>query len=737
MTQTSQPNPPPADGIPALLDYKKKLAKVDLSQHSAFWRACRFLKPHAGLMVFSVICALFVGAAVAGSVSAMLPIVNVLSNKGDSVQSWANRQVVERRIGVRVGENPDRLDILRIDKSDVAQQAGMKTGYLLPEGQQGVRETLEKLAEPTLTEADVQLQDGKEVRTVHLPLRPVSTHMQIFRGAAYRLPGADHPILTLGAVFCVLASIAFVGNLARFFQEYVSDKVSILTVNDLRRRLYDHILHVPMEHFTLNGSSDLTSRLAGDTAALQEGFKALLGPSIQEPIKVAFVMGVVLYLDPWMTLFVVAFAPLMAAMIRRFGKKMRRASRQALESSASMIGQIEATLSGIRVVKGSNAEPFERRRYTRIMDELIKQAMKMSRIDAASAPIIESLTILLVGAVLMFAGYRIFVTNQLTSQSFIVMMGSLAFIGESLRRISKINNLLQRSNAAATRVFEVIDLPVERPRYLSTDKHEVVRPREKLPPLRNSVTFEKVTFTYPGATSPAIVEADLTVKAGQSVAVVGRNGSGKTTLLALLPRFYNPDAGRILIDGVDVRDVTLKSLREQISIVTQDSVIFPGTFLDNIAYGVVARDSEGNLVPSVRDQAVAAAKKAHAHEFVMAKPQGYETMLHEMGGGLSGGQKQRICIARAIFRASPILILDEATSQVDAESEELIQQAIEEVMHGRTTFVIAHRWATIRSADAIIVLDKGKIVGQGTHEDLMQRCDAYQQLYERQMQGVA
>jgi subfamily B ATP-binding cassette protein MsbA len=217
---------------------------------------------------------------------------------------------------------------------------------------------------------------------------------------------------------------------------------------------------------------------------------------------------------------------------------------------------------------------------------------------------------------------------------------------------------------------------------------------------------------------------NLTVPRGQSVAVVGRNGSGKTTLLALLPRFYNPDSGRILVDNVDIAGVTLKSLRSQIGIVTQEPILFPGTIAQNIAYG---------LPHASRDEIVSAAKQAFAHEFITEKPNGYDTELTGLGSGLSGGQRQRLCIARAILRRTPILILDEATSQVDAESEHLIQQAIERLMHERTTFVIAHRFSTILSADTIVVLDKGQIVGQGKHDELLKTCETYKNLYERQL----
>jgi subfamily B ATP-binding cassette protein MsbA len=308
-------------------------------------------------------------------------------------------------------------------------------------------------------------------------------------------------------------------------------------------------------------------------------------------------------------------------------------------------------------------------------------------------------------------------------------MACLLAIADSLRRVSKVWNVVQKSNAAGERIFEVLDLPIERGRReghrdKGTEGQREEPARVKLVPIAREIRFEDVTFSYPGAPEPAVVGVSLVVPRGKSVAVVGRNGSGKTTLLALLPRFYEPQSGRILIDDVDIRNATLRSLRSQISIVTQDSVIFPGTIAQNIAYG--------NPL-ATREEIIASAKRAFAHDFILEKPQGYDTLLGELGGQLSGGQKQRLCIARAILRKSPILVLDEATSQVDAQSEHLIQQAIQSVMRERTTFVIAHRFSTILNADEIVVMERGQIVGRGKHDDLLASCETYQQLYERQL----
>ena len=437
----------------------------------------------------------------------------------------------------------------------------------------------------------------------------------------------------------------------------------------------------------------------------------------------------------------------MALLLKKFGKKMRRASRAAMESSSSMLGQIEATLNGVRVVKAAGAERFERHRYTHIMDGLIHQQVRMSFIDTIGAPILESLIMLMAGCIVLFAAYMVLVSGSLAPEAFFAVMGSMAMVAESIRRFSKVNNALQKANASAARIFETLDLPIERDRVArlhtaaarraDASDGQPIAPR-RLPPLQSRIEFQNITFTYPSAHTPAVENVTLSIPRGQSVAVVGRNGSGKTSLLALLPRFYDPQSGRITIDGIDTSRVTLASLRRQISIVTQDSVIFPGTIAQNIAYGNPLASPTAPNTPARRalfEQMQDAAKRAFAHDFISKKPAAYETMLGEMGGQLSGGEKQRLCIARAILRQSPILILDEATSQVDAESEHLIQQAIEQIMHERTTFVIAHRFSTILSADTIVVMERGHVVGQGRHDQLLRTCSVYRQLYERQLHG--
>lgn len=643
------------------------------SKHTDLLRALRFLGPYKRLVAVSILCALMMAGLATIGMSAILPILQVLIN-GQTVSGWMQQKIAA---------------------------AGT----------------------------------------------PTPIHLQIGGWAAQFVP--DYPVSAIAVIFGSITVIVIISNVFRFFQEHLSDRVAIFAVNDMRRHMYDHVLHMPLAWFGRFGTSDVTSRLVNDAAQLQDGFRILLGQTIQAPIFAVASLGLAFWIDWRLTLLIVLFFPAAFWVMRKLGTKVRRAMRAALQKSASMLGQIESTLQGVRVVKSSRAERFERRRYGRIMSQLIREQLRMSRYEAITTPAMETMALIATGLILLVAAWMMFEKKWLEPTSFMMIMIALGAVAEPMRRLSKLNNVIQRSNAAARRMLEIMDLPAERERSQparGTAAKALARPstaRRVLPPIEREIFFDNVSFAYPGVEQNAVDGVTLRVGKGQSVAVVGRNGSGKTTLLALLPRFYDPTSGAVLIDGVDLRQVTLRSLRRQIAIVTQESIVFPGTIAENIAYGHPMANQLSNPAAAdapamklLRGEIEHAARRAFAHDFIIAKPQGYDTPLDGLGSQLSGGQKQRLCIARAILRKAPILILDEATSQVDAESEHLIQQAIENLMHQATTFVIAHRFSTILSADTIVVIDQGRIVGQGRHDALIRTCEVYQQLYERQMIGM-
>jgi ABC-type multidrug transport system fused ATPase/permease subunit len=730
--------------------------KIKGKNHRHFWRACRYLWPYRAKVVVSVASAVFVGLAMTGGLTTMIPIMQVMLS-GDTIQGWVYRHTAAQRLNVKFLPAPTKvvlasgLDAAGLQVGDVITDAEPNPADSPPspfppiagdpatEQSYRAAEILRRIAWTPSSRRDgghIALTVAARNLTVWVPLNRAKWYDAFTLKAVQSLP--LKPVQSVATVFALLAIIAVVGNVARFFQEHLSDQAAILAANDIRQRLYDRVLRIPLSSFTNQGTSDVTSRLITNVDNLQDGFKTVLGQSIQEPIKAMMAFVFALCVSWRLTIFIIILAPLMALMMKKFGKKMRRASRAALRSSSVLLGQVEGTLVGIRVVKGFNAEKFERRRYSKILYSLITEMIKMSRIDAISSPVMETMIMVMAGLVVLTGTYMIAERHTLSPGDFIMVMISLAFIAESLRKASKVNNALQKANAAAARVFETLDLPSERQEGLVVARTLVkgdAIPR-KLPPLRSAIEFQDIVFTYPNASTPALNGVSLAVPKGQSIAVVGRNGSGKTTLLALLERFFDPDSGRILIDGIDIRTVSRTSLRQQISLVTQDSCVFPGTFAENIAYGETLANPQAPDSPERRAvwaRIEESSRRAFAHDFIVEKPGGYNMVLEGLGSQLSGGQKQRLCIARAIFHQSPILVLDEATSQVDAESEHLIHQAIEHLIHERTTFVIAHRFSTIISADTIVVMERGRIVGQGKHDELLSTCQIYQQLYERQL----
>jgi ATP-binding cassette, subfamily B, bacterial MsbA len=687
---------------------KEKKRKPD-----AFLRSLRSLWPHRKFVGISICCAFLVGGIFTAGLGTMLPLMQVLIN-GDTIADWVNRKVAEDRLGVRLAEESYEVRPTRIEKKGEAalHQLTVKSAWRI--GGDDSSAILARLSDPA---NDHIAMDVESVGSVELKLKDVPIWYVWARQAAAFMP--RNPVAAIASVLGFILGLSIIGNIMRFFQEYLSEKASILAVRDLRKRLYDHCLHLRLGFFSSQGTSDITHRVTQDALGLQEGMKGILGNSIQEPIKAAMALGFAMFLSWQLTLFIVVFAPVMMVIIRKFGKQIRRAARSALQRSAAMLGQIEASLIGIRVVKANNAERFERRRFSAMLSSLVKDQLRIAKLDAFNTPTFEMLTLVVVCCIVLYAAWLVLIQRTLTTSIFFMVMACLVGIGESLRKTTKINNLVQKANASAMRLFEILDMPTERPKRDGSP-----RKFKSLDPISQSIVFDKIRFTYPGAVNPALCDVTLEVQRGQSIAIVGPNGSGKTTLLGLLPRFYEPDSGEIRIDGFNIANATLPSLRRQIGIVTQDSVIFPGTIAENIAYANPR---------ATRNMIEEAAKRAFADDFIKEKPRSYDTVLGEHGAQLSGGQKQRLCIARAILRQTPILILDEATSQVDAESEALIQRAIESLMHERTTFVIAHRFSTIRSADRIVAMDKGAIVGIGKHEELLENSPLYSRLYEHQM----
>jgi subfamily B ATP-binding cassette protein MsbA len=518
-------------------------------------------------------------------------------------------------------------------------------------------------------------------------------------------------------VILAIAVLAVIGSVGRFIHQLLTITVVQQAAMVWRNRLYRRLIRAPMVMVLQAGHADHMSRIVADTNVMATGFRAVLGKAIAKIFSAVAALIVALICDWRLTMLALISAPLIMVMLRKFGKVIRRASRQALRTRGRMLQSLGESLGGIRVVKVHNAEGYERRRFSRINRELFNEQMKMRRVKAISSPLVELIAMWGIVIVASFAAYYVFESGQET-KVFMTVLVALAAAAGSLKPLSSLSNTIYESSAAAARVLEVMSFPVE---PTAADDARTAR----LPRHRRQIVFDHVSFAYPGQKPDALRDVSLTVEHGQMLAIVGPNGSGKTTLLSLLPRIIEPGSGSVTVDGVDVTTVSLRSVRDQIGVVSQQTVLFAGTIAHNIAYGRSWIDMA---------QVVAAARAAHAEQFIEELPLGYQAVLGEDGSGLSGGQKQRLCIARAILGDPGILILDEATSQIDAESEAQITEALGQIREGRTTFVIAHRLSTVVDADRIVVMDEGRIIDQGTHEQLLDRCGLYRTLTRTQLQ---
>lgn len=536
--------------------------------------------------------------------------------------------------------------------------------------------------------------------------------------AAARVPAS--PFRGIVIVMGIIAVLTVIGSVARYIHELIVITISQRVVMVWRMRMFRRLIHAPMEQLLQSGTADHISRIVADSNLLELGFRAILGKTVAELTKGAAALIAAFIVDPMLTMIALIAAPPIAILLRKFTKTIRKASKMAMRQRGRIMALLNESLGGLSVVKVHEAEGYERRRFGRAVRHLFAQEMKKRQARALASPVIDTLAILSVLSVATIAAWYIYSTNRPPENMFGVLI-MLAAAGNSLKPLTNLQTQLAEADAAATRVLEVVNLPVE------PSGTERIDGQVDLPRHHDSVVFQNITYSYPTKTSRALDDVTLDIPFGSTIALVGSNGSGKTTLLSMLPRLLKPTSGKVLIDGQDISQVSLRSLRKQMAVVTQQNVLFEGTIADNIAYG----RRHYSL-----DRVKAAARAAYADDFIKALPQGYETLLGEEGTGLSGGQRQRLCIARAMLRDPAILILDEATSQIDADSEAKINQVVREIRQGRTIFIIAHRLSTVIDADLIVVMDNGKIIDKGSHQELLSRCSVYQTLARTQLQSA-
>jgi ATP-binding cassette, subfamily B, bacterial MsbA len=670
-----------------------------------FLRVLRYSWTYRKRLIFSICCALVAAALWGLNFTAIYPVMKILGDK-KTLHEWVDHEI-------DTGQAEERELSVRLS---------------------GLREHLRKVEEWEVSPLDPGLKERslhettKDIARFESKLDSVSSRLwrlhALKRHVIRWLP--QDPFETLAwLLLLVLIGVALKG-LFEFGQEYLVGSITNRTLYDLRNRFYRHSIHQDMRQFQEAGSAELMTRFTNDMETLGNGLKILYGRVIAEPLRAMACIAIASWISWQLTLLFLVVVPAGLYLMIKTSRLLKRATRRVLERMSSIYKILQETFQGIRVVKAFTMEPYERRRFSRATRDYHRRAMRVIIIDALAGPVIELLGVaavilaLLVGAYLVLNnkthlfGMRMS-QNPIEMETLMQLFALLAATADPVRKLSSVYTKLQSGAAAADRVFAYLDRTAE------------VQPNSDGPRLERhsqSIEFRNVCFSY-NKDKEVLTNIALTVRHGETIAIVGANGCGKSTLLGLLPRFYDSNHGSILIDGLELRKVNLRSLRRQIGIVTQDTILFDDTIYNNILYGNRR---------ATRTQVEEAAKKAFAHEVIVKLPQGYETLAGEAGKALSGGEKQRIALARAILRDPSILILDEFTSQIDPLSDALMHQAVKEFKEGRTTFLITHKMHTLEIADRIVVLDEGRIDSIGTHAELLRTSPLYQRLFEAQFQ---
>ena len=513
----------------------------------------------------------------------------------------------------------------------------------------------------------------------------------------------------------ITAGIIVVFALRGFFvygQNYLMSFISQKIVIDLREALFRHFQRLSVSYFDHSRTGKVLSYMTNDVGALQGALAQNIIELSTESLTLVGSLGAMFYLHWQLALLTLITVPLVAQAMKLFGVKLRKASGTMQQRTAEITSVLQEMIVSIRLIRLFVREDYEIDRFNRENENNFNAQMKAAQLSATLTPVVEFLAAIAVTTIVWYGGNEV-ISGNLTSGSLIAFLVYSVNISNPVKRLGNVYGSIQRAVAAAERVFDVLDTSPE-----IQDAPGAI----ELPSVKGRVTFENVTFEY-RAGEPALRNMSIDIPPGQVLAIVGPSGAGKSTIANLLPRFYDPQEGRILIDNVDIKNVTVRSLREQIAMVPQDTILFSASIFENILYG---------RLDATREEVMEASRAANAHDFILQLPDGYDTQIGERGCQLSGGQRQRISIARAILKDPRILILDEATSALDAESERLVQEALDKLMVGRTTLVIAHRLSTIQRADSILVLDKGRMIECGCHADLLESGGLYCKLYSLQ-----
>lgn len=515
---------------------------------------------------------------------------------------------------------------------------------------------------------------------------------------------------------CVIIILAFfLKGLFGYLQSYLMAFIEQGFIRDLRNETFSHLNKLSLKYFTNERIGNLISRITNDITMINTGISASFITLIKEPLLILVFLTLALSISWQLTLLSFIVMPFSLIVISWLGVKLYKQSYALQAKMADLTSFLQEKIYGTKIVKAFNMEKKEDENFFKLTNHFFKMILRITRIRNIAPPVTEFLSIVAGVLIIWYGGIQVLETHTLKASEFLGFLFIIFQIMPPIKELSNVTNRIQESTAAASRVFEIIDEPITIKNVSNPLKFET---------FKDKIIFDNVSFYYEKNHRYILQNISFEVKKGEIVALVGPSGAGKTTLVDLIPRFYDVNEGRILIDGIDIREYELKSLRNNIGIVTQDPILFNDTIRNNISYGM----ENANL-----DDIIIAAKAANAHDFIMQLPKGYDTIIGERGLKLSGGQRQRISIARAILKNPPIMILDEATSALDSESEILVQEAIERLMENRTTFVIAHRLSTVRNASKVIVIDNGEIVQMGTHSELIQETDGlYYRLYTLQ-----